>query len=234
MPPISSTTPTTANQPLPASLDQLEEMYGPPPPPALRDALELILFEELGEEDDRRMAAFQVLKQKIGTRAERILAATPAALLTVAKLGGLHPEERVERLKKTATLALEHARELRALAALPLATAKRVLGKFPSVGEPGAEKVLLLSHSQAVLALDPNAIRVLARLGFGNETRNYAATYRTVQAAAAKHLTPSFDGFVRAHLLLRQHGTHTCLREAPRCDLCPLKMSCNYFKSRRD
>lgn len=221
---------------LPDQLDGLEKMYGPPHPPALRDPLELLLFEEVGYliEDDKKWAAFAALKQKIGTRAERILAAPAATLLGVAKLGGVHPEERVERLKKTATLALEHARELRALAALPLATAKRVLGKFPGVGEPGAEKVLLFSHSQAVLALDPNAIRVLARLGYGTETRNYAATYRSVQNAAATQLTPSFDGFMRAYQLLHTHGRETCLRESPRCEVCPLKATCVYFKSRRD
>ena len=223
----------TATPTLPESLDALERMYGPQPAPALRDPLELLLFEEIGYllEDDRKNAAFAALKQKVGTRAERILGATAPTLLSIAKLAGPQPEERVERLKKTATLALDHARELRALAALPLATAKRVLGKFPGVGEPGAEKVLLFSHSQAVLALDPNAVRVLGRLGYGTETKNYAATYRSVQHAAAAQLTPSFDGFVRAFQLLRTHGLETCLRESPRCEVCPLKMTCAYFKS---
>lgn len=221
---------------IPAALDLLEKTHGSPAPPELRDPLELLLSEELGHlaEDDRRSAAFTALKQKVGTRAERILAASASTLLGIAKLGGPNPEERVERLRKTATLAIEHARELRALAALPLATAKRVLGKFPGIGEQGAEKVLLFSRSQAVLALDPNGIRVLARLGFGQESKNAAATYRSVQSAAGAQLTPSFDGFIRAHQLLRTHGLQVCVRETPRCDACPLRAGCAYFLSRRD
>lgn len=226
----------TDRMPLSVALDALEKMYGTPPPPKLRDPLELILWEEVGYlvDDGKRRAAFGALKTKVGTRAERILGATHGALLSVAKLGGMNPEERVERLKKTATLALEHARELRALAALPLATAKRVLGKFPGVGEPGAEKVLLFSRSQAVLALDANGVRVLARLGYGSETKNYALTYRSVQKAAAAELTPSFDAFIRTHVLLRQHGQDTCAREAPRCEICPLRTSCVWNRSRKD
>ena len=221
---------------IPEALDLLEKHYGSPATPELRDPLELLVSEELGHlvEDDRRSAAFTTLKQKVGVRAERILAAPAATLLGIAKLGGTHPEERVERLKKTATLAIEHARELRALAALPLATAKRVLGKFPGIGEQGAEKVLLFSRSQAVLALDANGIRVLARLGHGQETKNAAATYRSVQGAAATQLTPSFDGFIRAHQLLRTHGIQICTREAPRCEACPLRSGCAYFLARRD
>lgn len=221
---------------LPAALDALEKAYGRPPAPELRDPLELILWEEVGYlvDDERRRASFAALKAKVGTRAERILGATNGALLSVAKLGGANAEERVERLRKTATLALEHARELRALAALPLATAKRVLGKFPFIGEPGAEKVLLFSRSQAVLALDTSGVRVLARLGYGSETKNYTTTYRSVQKAAAAELTPSFDAFIRAHALLRTHGHELCTRETPRCEACPLRPACAWFRSRRD
>lgn len=221
---------------IPGALDALERTHGKPPAPELRDPLELILWEEVGYlvDDEKRRAAFAALKAKVGTRAERILGASQGTLLAVAKLGGMNPEERVERLKKTATLAVEHARELRALAALPLATAKRVLSKFPGVGEPGAEKVLLFSRSQAVLALDPNGVRVLARLGYGSETKNYATTYRSVQRAAAAELTPSFDAFIRAHILLRTHGQELCTRETPRCADCPLRPSCAWAKSRRD
>jgi len=219
---------------LPAALDALEKTHGKPPAPELRDPLELILWEEVGYlvDDEKRRVAFAALKTKVGTRADRILGATNGALLSVAKLGGTNPEERVERLRKTATLAVEHARELRALAALPLATAKRVLGKFPGVGEPGAEKVLLFSRSQAVFALDPNGVRVLARLGYGSETKNYATTYRSVQKAAAAELTPSFDAFIRAHALLHTHGQETCTRETPGCATCPLRASCAWFQSR--
>ena len=50
--------------------------------------------------------------------------------------------------------------------------------QFPMIGEPGAEKILLFSGVLAVLALDSNGVRVLVRLGVGEERKSYAATYK--------------------------------------------------------
>ena len=62
---------------------------------------------------------------------------------------------------------------------MPLARARRLLRRFPGIGEPGADKVLLFSRTQPVFALDSNGLRTLLRLGYGREVKSYPATYRS-------------------------------------------------------
>ncbi len=66
---------------------------------------------------------------------------------------------------------------------MPARQAKKSLKRFPGVGEPGAEKILLFAGALPVLALESNGLRTLIRLGYGVEQRNYAATYRSVLEA---------------------------------------------------
>jgi endonuclease-3 len=79
-----------------------------------------------------------------------------------------------------ARLALdEFEGDLETLRRLPLRQARRALMRFPSIGEPGAEKILLFGRSHAVLGLESNGVRVLTRLGVVPEGKSYGATYRS-------------------------------------------------------
>jgi len=110
----------------------------------------------------------------------------------------------------------------------PLPQAKKALKKFPSIGDPGAEKILLLTGSHPLMALDSNGLRVLCRVGFAEEQKNYSATYRLVQDAIRDQLPRDYDSLIRAHQLLRQHGQELCKRSKPLCAECPVQDSCNY------
>ena len=112
---------------------------------------------------------------------------------------------------------------------LPLDQAKRRVMKFPSIGEPGAEKILMLARTHAVLGLDSNGVRVLTRLGLVDEEKSYAQTYRGVQALAREYEDRGVDWLIRAYLLLRQHGQELCKRSRPRCEVCPLTDRCRYY-----
>ena len=114
----------------------------------------------------------------------------------------------------------------------PLESAKRALRSFPGIGEPGAEKILLFSGQQALLAPESNGLRVLVRLGLVREEKTYARTY-AASRAAAKGL-PADTGYMQeAHLLLQQHGQTLCKRSVPRCEACPLSPVCAYAALRR-
>jgi endonuclease-3 len=65
---------------------------------------------------------------------------------------------------------------LKSVLKLPLPKAKKALQKFPGIGEPGAEKILLFTRTHPLMALESNGLRVLVRLGFGAEHKNYATT----------------------------------------------------------
>jgi endonuclease-3 len=179
--------------------------------------------------DERRLDAYRALKKTIGLRPRDILRATQKELLAVARMGGMHPVQRVEKLRRTAEVALaEFGDDVRAFLALPPRGAKRKLMKFPGIGEPGAEKILLFCGAAPVLALDSNGVRVLLRLGFGEKKKSYAATYRAAQAAASAGVTTDGRWLARAHLLLRRHGKTLCKTSEPLCGACPLASGCSY------
>src|SRR5215510_13869256 len=124
-------------------ISRLAQHYGELRPPITTDPFELILLENVAYlvSDERRAEAFARLRKTIGTRPHEILSASNDALLQVAKLGGMQPEKRAARLREMALIAMnEFGGDLRAALKLPLPKAKKVLQKFPSVGEPSAEK----------------------------------------------------------------------------------------------
>jgi len=120
---------------------------------------------------------------------------------------------------------------LSAVLRLPIPQAKKALKKFPGIGDPGAEKILLFAGVLPVLALESNGLRVLSRLGFGREEKNYSTTYRSVQTAVSEGLPADCEWLTRAHQLLRQHGKELCKTTKPKCEACPLRKSCRYFSN---
>lgn len=205
-------------------LDALEAMHGPPPEPLARDPFAVVLLENVAYlvPDARRAELFLELKKKVGLTPQKVLAAPTKTLVDIAKRGGMHPEKRVDRLREAAELALEL--DLRAALDLPFAKARAVFKKLPGVGEPGAEKILLLARKAPVLALESNGVRVLTRLGVGEEKKSYAPTYRSVQSAAK--LPADVDALWRARELLRMHGQAVCKTSRPLCEACPVARDC--------
>jgi endonuclease-3 len=211
-------------------VDRLQKHYGAPAPPPSTDPLELIIWENIAylASDKRRAEAFATLKQTIGTRPEQILVAKHSALAAIGKAGIL-PDLSAEKLLAIAKIAYEEFdSDLRPVLKKPLLKAKKALKRFPSIGDPGAEKILLLTRSHPVMALDSNGLRVLCRVGFAEEQKNYSATYRLVLDAIHGQLPRDYDSMIRAHQLLRQHGQELCKRSKPRCTECPVREGCNY------
>jgi endonuclease-3 len=218
---------------LPKLIARLESHYGPQPKP-LSDPWHLILWENVAylAEDDRRRQAFDILKKYVGLKPQQIVAASDDALLEVTRHGIL-PKQFVKKLRDCARIMLdEFGGDLSAVLKLPLAKAKKALRKFPGIGEPGAEKILLFTKTHPVLALDSNGLRVLLRLGFGEENKNYAALYRSFQQAVASDMPGDAARLIATYQLLRRHGQELCRRSEPLCGQCPLAANCRYFQRR--
>jgi endonuclease III len=214
-------------------VDKLQQHYGTPAPPPSADPLELIIRENVAylASDQRRAAAFTALKETIGTRPEQILAAEHSALAKIGKAGIL-PDISAEKLLTIAKIAYEgFDGDLRPALKKPLPQAKKALKKFPSIGDPGAGNILLFTRSYPVMALDSNGLRVLYRVGFADEQKNYSATYRLVQDAIRSQLPRDYDSLIGAHQLLRQHGQELCKRTKPRCAECPVRTECAYNRN---
>jgi endonuclease III len=212
-------------------VDTLAQFYGEPDPPAVTDPFEMVLWENIAylANDVRRAEAFDELRKEVGLRPADIRKASYKALQSVASRG-IVPENSVEKLRQAAEIAERlFGDDLSTVLKKPAAAARKDLRKFPSIGEPAAEKVLLFNHKLAVLALDSNGLRVLVRLGFAAEKKSYSATYKGVQQALVPQLPADHDALVRAHQLLRQHGQELCKRSNPTCARCPLRAHCAFF-----
>ncbi len=220
---------------LTAVLRDLRNFYGPPEPPDVTDPFEQVLWENVAylADDGRRAEAFETLRQSVGTRPEAILAASRAKLLQVTRHGIL-PEKFAQKLRASARIALEDfGGDLREVLRRPLPEAKKALRRFPGIGEPGAEKILLFSRSYPLFAPDSNGLRVLQRLGLGKEEKSYAASYRSAQEAVRGKLPGGFDALIEARELFRRHGQALCRRTNPACPECPLNDRCLFYKPLR-
>ena len=208
---------------------QLRSKYGPPKPPPAKDAFELVAWEKVAylAPDERRAAAFSLLRQRIGLTPKKVLAAPRAEVIDVLATGGIGAPERANNLIKAAEMVVgDFDGSLDEVCRRPLADAKKQLMRIYGIGEPGAEKILLFTRSHPVLGLDSNGLRVLTRLGYGAEAKTYSATYRSATSAALPELGANVESLIDANLLLRTHGQTVCKTSNPHCGACVIRESC--------
>jgi endonuclease-3 len=215
---------------------RLQEHYGPPELPPARGAFELVLWENACYllPDDRRAAVFEGLRAQVGLTPAAILQAPREVLLPLAAMGGMRPETRVFRWQEIARItATQFQGNLEQVLGWPYARAKKALKLFPSIGDPGAEKILLFSGVAAGLPLESNGLRVLTRIGYGRaHLKNYGAVYRSVQEDLAPELLKGAQWLIPAHLLLRAHGKTICRDGQPVCHECPVEDACAFRNPR--
>jgi endonuclease-3 len=218
---------------LPKIIGALEELYGRLAAPPVTDPFEMILWENVAylADDARRAKAWDEFCRRVGTKPAEILAAPRARLMAIARAGIL-AADRVDKIREIARIALdEFGGDFGKAFDGPLEEAKKALKLFPSIGDPGAEKILLFSRRERVLALDSNGLRVLLRLGYGKGEKSYAASYRSAREATRPEWREDFDWLIAAHRLLRRHGQEICKTAQPRCEACPLRRDCAYYRS---
>jgi endonuclease III len=212
----------------------LRRHYGSPAQLPTTDPFELILLENVAylASPARRREAFELLRRTIGTDPIAILAAEPKALEQVTGRGILKGTF-AAKLRECAIIVVDDfGGDLGSVIREPVGNAKRALQSFPGIGEPGAEKILLFSGQQALLAPDSNGLRVLVRLGLVQKEKTYARTY-AASREVAKDLPADPGVMLEAHLLLQQHGQTLCKRNIPHCEVCPLVPVCVYAADRR-
>jgi endonuclease III len=210
-----------------AAVKALRKYHGAPDPLPTADPFELVLLENVAylAPPARRREAFERLRKTVGTSPASLLTARHQALEGVTS-GGILKSTFAGKLRECARIAVaKFDGDLGAAIRGPLATAKRALRSFPGIGDPGAEKILLFTGQQALLAPDSNGLRVLVRLGLVREEKSYARTY-AASREAAQDLPADPRVLQEAHLLLQQHGHTLCKRNDPRCPVCPLAPGC--------
>ncbi len=213
---------------LTAVIAKLAPLY--PSPAPLRDPLAILVWENVGYliDDTRRAELFAEFKSKIGFRAAEIANVPMKILGDIVKRGGMNPQKRAERLKDIGRMAIVECDGdiVGHLRALPLARARAFLKKFPSVGDPGADRIVLFSGTAAQPAISSDGMRALVRLGLCAEQKSYSQTYRVAVDLLRKDGMPDAAWLERAYLVLRAHGRALCKRSAPICEPCPLDRLC--------
>ena len=199
----------------------LQKLYGVISP-RVTDPFEMILLENASYlvDDARRAETLERLRSAVGLTPEAILKHSRDEIAAVIAGGGMKPEMRAEKVLDCARLAVKSG------------VTEKTLRKFPSIGEPYADRILLFNGKKVTLAPDSNALRVLLRLGYGQESKSYSTTYRSAMTAAAGELR-DVTFAQGAHVLLRRHGQEVCKRSAPRCDVCPVRAECAWYQARQ-
>ena len=217
-------------------LDRLEKHYGKPTKPWPTDPYELVIHRNSGypQSDSNCAKGYEALRSEIGIKPSQILSASNAKLIKVMRAGMMFPEIGARRLKEIAAMVEgEFGGDLRAVLKRPVAEAKKAFKKFPTIGDPVADKILLFTKTAAVAAVPSNCVHVPLRLGFGKAGKNYAQDYRAGQDAIRKEIPDDIAAQLRAYLLIKEHGQETCKSARPRCDVCPVTDECLYFRATR-
>jgi endonuclease III len=217
--------------PFPKLIDRLAQRYGEPAPPVVTEPFAMILWENVAylAIDAKRAEAFAELQAKVGLSPRNIRKAKDSVLLAIGAKG-IIPSNTVEKLRRAADIAGdEFGDNLTIILDKPLAAAKKDLRKFPAIGEPAADRILLFNRRHALLALESNGLRVLLRLGYAPEQKNYATTYKNVQRVLSPQLPSNCEALIRSYQLLRQHGQELCKRTSPLCERCPLRANCSFY-----
>lgn len=207
--------------------EKLRHHYGRPPRPLSLDPFAMVLAVNVAylADDDQRQAAMALLAKTVGLTPAKIAGATLPKLERVTKAGILAPTF-AAKLRRCGQLAMESfGGDLATVVKMPAPAAIKALRKFPGIGLPGAEQILLFAASRPFLAPDSNGLRVLVRLGMVPNRRSYQATYEAARPIE-RSLAASPAALRELHGLLRVHGKTTCRRTRPQCGGCPLRAIC--------
>jgi endonuclease-3 len=111
------------------------------------------------------------------------------------------------------------------LAALPVAEAKAWLQQLNGVGPKTAAIVLLFALERPAFPVDTHVHRVSGRLGLIPPRTDAGPAHDLLEA-----LVPP-DLYFPFHVSLIRHGREVCHARSPRCEVCVLKDTCDYYQS---
>ncbi len=219
--------------PLAQLLDKLEAFHGAQTPHWPTDPYLFLIWWHCGYPASDAVCAkgWASLQSEIGSDPERLLAANPSKLAAALRPGGMVPELRAMRLKEIAErIQREFGGDLRTgLHGLSIPKVRAALKKFPSIADPGADRILLFGGISPAAAVPSNCPQVLLRISRGREYENYGVNYKEAQRMIAEEVPAKFDARTRAYLLLKVHGQQLCKRTNPKCGSCPVAKQCAYF-----
>ena len=207
-------------------IDALHRFYGALPLPP-RDPFTLFVWEVLSVHSTplKRDASLAALKRNRALTPDAMWRAPQKRLEESVALAGPYAEQRLKALRTGVDL-FRRTPTLPAVIRGPLPQARRALKGLPQMGEAGAYRMLLFAADHPVLPVDARVSRVARRLGYGELSKEFSKTARSVREAIAAELPPQPDAYRRTFLYLNHHGATTCTEADPHCSVCPLRDEC--------
>ena len=101
------------------------------------------------------------------------------------------------------------------------------LMKLPGVGRKTANVIASVVYDKPTMAVDTHVFRVANRIGLTHNSKTTLETEKELTKNIPQKLIPI------AHHWLILHGRYTCLARKPKCDICGLKIWCNYFLTQK-
>jgi endonuclease-3 len=211
-------------------LDVLEGFYGLQEAHWPVDPYEFIVWWHCGypQSEERCARGWEALTRQIGIEPSEILRAGEGRVAEALKAGGMVPELRAQRLREIAGRVLgEFDGDLRRALAGLMQDARKILKRFPGIGDPGADRIVLFARLAPVAAVPSNCPHVVVRMVHGAERENYGITYREAKEIVEAEIPRDFQSRQRAYLLLKAHGQQVC-KSRPQCERCPVRAACAY------
>lgn len=97
------------------------------------------------------------------------------------------------------------------------------LTRLPGVGRKTANVVMSTAFAIPAIAVDTHVFRVANRIGLA-EAKNELNTELQLQENIPQ------EKWARAHHWLIWHGRKICKAQNPRCEICPVREYCQYFR----
>jgi endonuclease III len=207
-------------------LATLRPFYGKlPSPPS--DPFALFVWEVLSVHSAprKRDAAYAALKRARALTPDAMWRARQATLEASVAMAGPYTEQRLRALRTGVDL-FRGSPTLRQTIKGPASAALKSLKSLPRMGEGGGYRMLLFAGGHAVLPVDARVSRVARRLGYGEQSRDFSRTARSVRQAVASELSPNVTAYQQAYSYLAHHGGATCTEADPHCTVCPLLTEC--------
>ena len=216
-------------------LNVLDGTYGTLEPDFPTDPYQFIVWWYCGYPQSQKACAngWASLTKVTKIEPDDLLRASPGRLTEALRPGGMVPELRAMRLKEIAERVLKEfdGDLVAALRAMSSKQARAALVKFPSIANPGADRILLFGGMAPIAAVPSNCVHVLVRIEHGRERESYAVNYRMAQQSIEAAVPATFDARMQAYLLLRRLGQDFCKRTNPKCGDCVVRSKCRYAAS---
>jgi len=185
-------------------LDALEIFHGQQLPSWPTDPYLFLVWWHCGypASDASCAKGWESLNNEIGVDPDRLLSVNFSKLALALKSGGMMAELRAMRVKEIAErIQKEFGGDLRtALKRTSVTQARSVIKKFPSMGDPGSDRMLLFGGISPIAAVPSNCPHVLVRIQIGREPENYRKTYSEAQRILQAYVPATFEARKRASM----------------------------------